>query len=193
MPIKSSMIFPLFIAVAYIVNLRSHTNHACSFFKISAVRLERQDAHHYHEKLKSGDSVFQVVFCGHEMTKFWDVVGHLRNTWWCSVRIFHHTIIKRFWHSNNHMSEIWIEKFAIRNVDSIRWLEMISSHYVINIRSTPRFTDSNSRQITWKHPSICSLLLILTDIWWENRVRNFPFPVLPFLSKISFAHVLPDL
>jgi len=85
--------------------------------------------------------------------------------------------------TNNHVIEVRVEGFALRNIHAERRWEVISCGDIVNIVETTR-SELDLGEISWPNTSISIFSLILGEIWWVNVIWDDSISLIPFLEVV---------
>ena len=121
---------------------------------------------------------------------FWDVMCHLRCTWWYSIVVFNHPIVQLWRHSNNHVIKIGIEESTFWNIMTERWVVMEPSQNVIGVVDETWRVWVHFGKIRRPYSLVSAFGLMYSEIRGPHSIMDNSLPEVPFLEEISLVFLV---
>lgn len=115
---------------------------------------------------------------------FSDIVGHLWGRCLGAIIILNHTIMELWWHSNNHVIEVWVEVATLWDIMTNWGIVVEASEQVVWVVNVTWLMGSSFGQLWWPHTLVGALGLMHGHVWWPDSVLDLSLTVIPFLEVI---------
>lgn len=119
----------------------------------------------------------------HKVDEVADVVSHLRSGGGSAVFVVDHAVLELSGHTNDHVVEVWVEGFALRDIHAIWWLEVVARHDVVDVVDAS-WSHSDLAEVCGPDTSVGILCLILTVVRRIHPIVNVPISLIPFLEVV---------
>ena len=148
------------------------------------------DGCNYTEQHVDNDLGVWNLVSSDESKVFRNIMGHLWSGGWGSIVVLNHTIMELWWHSNNHMIEVWVEMSTFWNIKSKWWVVMVSSKEVVGVVDQTWGVSKNLGKIWWPDTHVGLLGLMDSHVWSPHSVMNNSLSEVPFLEEVTLVFLM---
>lgn len=114
-----------------------------------------------------------------------DVVGHLRSGGWGAIVVLNHTIVQLWRHSNNHMIVVRVEMSTLWNIETERWVVVVTGQEVVRVVDQTWGVGKGLRKIWRPDTHVGVLSLVDSHVWRPHSIMDNALSVVPLLEVIT--------
>lgn len=119
-----------------------------------------------------------------------NIMSHLWSWSWSTIFVFNHAIMELWWHSNNHVIKVWVVESALWNIESERWVVVVTGQQVVWVINETWLVRVSLWKFRWPDTIVGILGLMDSEIWSPHSVMNNSLSVVPLLEVITFVFLV---